>query len=346
MGHVSSVWRGKSLTKEPLIPSPILSYPFQRCVADLFHNEGHEYLAFADRLTGWPELAYFHQSPNSSNLIKTLREIFYRYGVPEEMSLDGGPNISSREMVNFLERVKVRKSSSYYPKSNGRAEAAVKTCKRIILGNTGCNGSLDTDRVAKALIQYKNTPLKVGGKSPSQLLLGRTLRGNIPYPPEAYKVSPQWKFHLRQREISLYDTKKIAKKYHDVTVKEHDPIPVGTTVLCQNTKNKKWDRMGTIVEVLSFRQYHVRMEGSGRVSLRNRIHLRPTILKPRMLHLNDVRPSSVSVRTDQLTNVSPGTRDTSTSASSSQNTTLPEPPVLRRSQRTIKPLDRYGDWEM
>ena len=32
-------------------------------------KDGHEYLAFADRLTGWIELAYFYKPPNSNELI-------------------------------------------------------------------------------------------------------------------------------------------------------------------------------------------------------------------------------------------------------------------------------------
>ena len=42
--------------------------------------------------------------------------------------------------------------SGSYPQSNGREEAAVKTAKHIIQENTASNGSLNTDKVAKAIM--------------------------------------------------------------------------------------------------------------------------------------------------------------------------------------------------
>ncbi|KAK8372773.1 hypothetical protein O3P69_019987 [Scylla paramamosain] len=43
----------------------------------------------------------------------------------------------------------------------------------------------------------------------------------------------------------------------------------------QNQASGTWDRTGLIVEALPYRQYTVRLDGSGRISLRNRKHLRP-----------------------------------------------------------------------
>ena len=45
--------------KEPLISTPLPEYPFQQAVTDLFEFEGHYYLVYTDRLTGFTELAYF-----------------------------------------------------------------------------------------------------------------------------------------------------------------------------------------------------------------------------------------------------------------------------------------------
>ena len=65
-----------SLTKEPLLTSPIPVYPFQMAVADLFHKDGYKYLTYADRLTGWIELAYFPRGPNSNEIINIFRDLF------------------------------------------------------------------------------------------------------------------------------------------------------------------------------------------------------------------------------------------------------------------------------
>ena len=41
--------------------------------------------------------------------------------ITEEISLDGGPNLSSKEIKDWLENwgVTIRPSSAYYPQSNG-----------------------------------------------------------------------------------------------------------------------------------------------------------------------------------------------------------------------------------
>ena len=55
------------------------------------------------------------------------------------------------------------------------------------------------------------------------------------------------------------------------------PLSVGDHVYLQNlTGNhpKRWERTGTVVEVRQFHQYVIKVDGSGRLTLRNRQHLR------------------------------------------------------------------------
>ena len=134
-----------SQQKEPLISSPLPHYPFQSSVADLFQIDGCSYL-YADRLTGYPEVAHFPSS-TTSILINTFQEFFHRWGVPQEISIDGEPNLVSNEICEWFKKwgVSCRRSSAYYTQSNGRAEAAVKSVKRLLLGNTGRNGTINTD---------------------------------------------------------------------------------------------------------------------------------------------------------------------------------------------------------
>ena len=56
-----------------------------------------------------------------------------------------------------------------------------------------------------------------------------------------------------------------------------NPLVVGDNVRIQNQVGhnpKKWDKTGSVVEVRQFDQYVIRMDGSGRVTLRNRKFLR------------------------------------------------------------------------
>ena len=98
---------------------------------------------------------------------KHLRLLFSTYGVPRELAADGGPPFPSYDIQLFLKSwgVHYRQSSAYYAQSNGRAELAVKVAKRILLDNISPAGSIDNDKVARALLQHRNTPLKDIGLS-------------------------------------------------------------------------------------------------------------------------------------------------------------------------------------
>ena len=59
--------------------------------------------------------------------------------------------------------------------------------------------------------------------------------------------------------------------------KHLSPLKIGDAVRIQNQTGqfpKKWDKTGRVVEVKQFDQYVVRVDGSGRVTLRNRKFLR------------------------------------------------------------------------
>ncbi|KAJ8369165.1 hypothetical protein SKAU_G00091930 [Synaphobranchus kaupii] len=147
-------------------------------------------------------------------------------------------------LINHLRRafvtwgVHYRLSSVAFPHSNCRAEIGVKTMKRLINDNTGPKGELDTD---------------------------------------AYRPHETWRETLTAREEAL-------RKRHIRTADtwaEHTkclpPLVVGDLVRVQNQTGpypNKWDRTGSVVEVRQHDQYVVKIDGSGRITLRNRRFLR------------------------------------------------------------------------
>ena len=159
-------------------------------------------------------------------------------------------------------------SSVSYPQSNGRVEAAVKTAKHIIQENTASNGSLNTDRVAKAIMQYCNTILPGMSLSPAQILFHRTLRDFTPAHPKHYELHKDWILSANQRKTIVTQQKTKTSQTYDQTAHPLKPLAIGTTALIQNISNnlqhfKKWAKSGTVVEVLPNRQYHVQIDGSG-----------------------------------------------------------------------------------
>ena len=85
--------------------------------------------------------------------------------------------------------VRHRLSTIAYPQSNGWAELTVKTTKRMVNRNTCLQGSLDN--VARAILQYRNTPIEGIGLSLVRLLLHHQLCNSIPSQPTLYKPHPE-----------------------------------------------------------------------------------------------------------------------------------------------------------
>ena len=155
--------------------------------------------------------------------------------------------------------------------SNVRAEAGVKSLKWIMRGNTGPKGSLHTDNMARALLQYGNTPLRHVNKSPAELAIGRELGDTLPLPMKPYQINPHWAQVIMEHERSMSVQNEKEKFKYDV--RSLSELCKGDQVLCQNTGSKKWDRSGIIVEVGKYKQYTIKMDGSGCLSLRNQQHL-------------------------------------------------------------------------
>ena len=261
----------------PPTPPILATYPFQSVCADYFTYAGSHYLVVVDRYSNWPIVE--RAAEGAKGLITCLRRTFITYGISEELSSDGGPEFTASSTQTFLTNwgVHHRRSSVAFPHSNSRAEIGVKTVKRMITNNTGPKGEIDTDAFQRAMLQYRNTPDRETGISPAMYIFGRPIRDFIPILPGRYKPHNTWRETLRAREEALRNRHMRAMERLSEHTKRLPPLKIGDTVRIQNQTGQfpnKWDKTGRVVEVKQFDQYVIRVDGSGRVTLRNRKFLR------------------------------------------------------------------------
>ena len=300
--------------REPLHQSPEPEYPWQMAVADYFSMAGNNYLAVADRFTGWIEL--YKMDSKAMTLIKTLRNLFAQMGVPEEVATDGGPSFTCYETQQFFRQwgIRHRLSSAHYPQSNGRAEVAVKTAKRLLCDDTERGGMVGTEGVAVALLQYRNTPLLGVGHSPAQIMFGRTLKDALPNLPANLRYRAETTNYSKKYGVPASDilegrelgaSRKLArsKEKYDEHASPLATLSVGDSVQVQNREGNKplrWDRTGQVVERMENRQFMVKMDGSGRVLLRTRTHLRKIQPSVSDRRLYDVDPPGLQAEPEEM----------------------------------------------
>jgi len=169
-----------------MISSTLPEYPWQKLGSDLFHLNGATYLLVVDYYSRYPEITKL-SSTTSDSIIKALRSIFSRLGIPEILISDNGPQYASGVMNDFAKSYGFQHitSSPHYPQGNALAERTVKTIKSLL--------KKSSDQYL-ALLAYRATPFPWCGYSPVELLMGRPLRTDVPQ--VTTQMIPQWP-HLK-----------------------------------------------------------------------------------------------------------------------------------------------------
>jgi hypothetical protein len=174
--------------------------------------------------------------------------------------------------------IRHRLSSTYNPQSNCRAELAVKAGKKLLRDNTGHGGSLNTDKIMRAVLQYRNTPMQDSRRSPAQMVFGHQMKDFIPSLTYKYEPAKDWVVSQEHRERTLANKSEMDNQRWSHRTKDLDDLEVGTAVAIQNQTGPnptKWDKTGVVLENKPNSKVMIKVDGSRRVTLRNRRFVRP-----------------------------------------------------------------------
>ena len=119
--------------RETMMPHDIPDRPWAKVGVDLFSLNNRDYLITVDYYSNFWEVDNL-SSTESISVIRKLKAHFARYGIPDVVMSDNGPQFSSERFAKFAETREFQHdtSSPGHSQSNGKAESAVKTAKKLM----------------------------------------------------------------------------------------------------------------------------------------------------------------------------------------------------------------------
>ena len=312
---------------EPMVSRGLPERPWMKIGADLCQRGSQMYLIVVDYYSRWIEIEHL-RSTTSAQVINHMKSLFARWGIPDEVRSDGGPQFTSAEFADFARHYGFLHTLSdpYYPQGNGAAERGVQTAKRI----------MSQPDPYLALLTYRSTPLDVTGCTPSQLIMGRQLRSRLPTT-KAHLV-PRWPdmAHIARRadEAKRKSTADFNRRHGARPLPALQP---GDVVLTRLPGERRWTDPQQIIGRGGERTYHVR----------NRRHLQPVDVpyvpdtRQLLAHSEDghMTPTPAATRGMGEERLATPPRTPRIQRSSEQpppETTEPAPPPTRQSARPIQ----------
>jgi transposase InsO family protein len=258
-----------NVRKETLVQHDEPQKPWSKVGVDIFEIAGRSYLVCVDYFSNYIE-ADFLSSITSAAVILKLKGHFARYGIPTIVMSDGGAQFTSKEFAQFADNwgFQHNTSSPNHQQSNGKAEAAVKIMKTMMI-KAMKSGS---DQYG-ALLELRNTPRQDTLLSPAQMMFGRATRGLVPC--VCVERSPDTIQARKRRETR----RRSVKNHYDKSAKNRPPLKRGQAVFYKRNNKQVW-RKGKVVEDINQRSYRVQ-DNDGGTYRRNKLFIR-TDPRPQM----------------------------------------------------------------
>lgn len=193
---------------EPLTRNKMPTKPWADIAVDFMGPlpSGHNLLVIVDYFSRFTEAVVMKQI-TAKYTIQALHETFCRFGVPETMKTDNGPQFISDELNTFCKEygIQLRKITPYWPQANGEVERSNKTILKHLKISQESGSSDWVWDLRTFLLMYNSTPHATTGSAPSVLMFGRILRDKLP----SFENR-----EIRMDEEEIHD-RDCTKKLHD-----------------------------------------------------------------------------------------------------------------------------------
>lgn len=320
-------------TKQPLIQHPVPEYPWQKVGCDVFTSRGQDYVIVVDYFSKFAEVARLKRK-TAETIISKLKTIFSRFGVPETVMADNVP-FASREFQKFASswNFRIVTSSPNHPQSNGQAERAIQTVKKLMK-----KARESGEDIEKAFLHLRATPLSGTAVSPAQLLFNRPIRTDLPAMPGSPRTD-------REKRDQLIRKQEVERKHADRGSRPLQTLSTGETVRIQLGNELV---LGRVLDEVpgAPRSYRV-ATADGQELRRTRLHLHQTLEKTPHInttgHQEDlVTAFQEAAESSMIPAPPPSPPETKPSDPVTQPPAAPAPPPPRRSTRTRRQPKRFS----
>ncbi|GJT90924.1 reverse transcriptase domain-containing protein [Tanacetum coccineum] len=138
-------------------------------------SRGNKYiLVDVDYVSKWVE-AQALPTNDARIVVKFLRNLFARFGVPKALISDRGTHFCNSQLEKALQRYGVthKLSMAYHPQSNGQTEVTNRAIKRILERSVGYNPKGWSEKLNDALWAFRTAYKTPTGCTPFRLVYGK-----------------------------------------------------------------------------------------------------------------------------------------------------------------------------
>lgn len=208
--------------------------------------------------------------------VERMNSIFRRLGFPRTITLDNAKQFLSSDFSDYCKQngIFLNYSTPYWPQQNGEVERQNRSLLKRLQISCALKRNWRKD-LDDYLIMYYSTPHSVTGKTPTELLTGRTIRTKIPSLKELETAPSNEDFRDRDWNQKYWSMDRENANRH-AKVSE---IDIGDTVLMQNLTpgNKLSTTYGPAEYTVLSKEgsrVTVQNESTGKIFQRNSAHLK------------------------------------------------------------------------
>lgn len=141
---------------------------------------GETLIVCVDYYSRYPDVEIITKT-KTPDIISKLRKLFCRFGAPQVLISDNGPQFIDSRFKNFMKEfnIKHRRVTPLHPMANGEVERFNRTIKKSILTAIADNKDW-RETLDNFLLNYRNTPHATTGEAPARLMFGRLLKDKLP----------------------------------------------------------------------------------------------------------------------------------------------------------------------